>query len=70
MRHITEWLLFATSYKNNQDWAAKFEGALPDIKKMILARLLEKITVGRDCYIMLHFYVAVEDFNGIAASAS
>ena len=38
--------------------------------KMILARLLEKITVDRDYNIELHFYVTVEDFDGIAASAS
>jgi hypothetical protein len=30
----------ATSYKNIQDWAAKFEGAPLDIKKMILARMI------------------------------
>ena len=60
----------ATNYKNIQDWAAKFEGAPLDIKKMILARLLEKITVDRDYNIELHFYVTVEDFDGIAASAS
>ena len=60
----------ATNYKNIQNWAAKFEGAPLDIKKMILARLLEKITVDRDYNIELHFYVTVEDFDGKVASAS
>ena len=60
----------ATSYKNIQDWAAKFEGAPLDIKKMILARMIEKITVDRDYNIEIHFFVTVEDFDGKVASAS
>ena len=60
----------ATSYKNIQDWAAKFEGAPLDIKKMILARMIERITVDRDYNIEIHFYVTVDDFDGKVASAS
>ena len=39
-------------------------------QKKIPARLLEKITVDREYNIELHICVTVEDFNGIAASAS
>ncbi len=60
----------ATHYKNIQDWAAKFEGAPLDIKKMILARMIERITVDRDYNIEIHFFVTVEDFDGKVASAS
>ena len=60
----------ATSYKNIQDWAEKFEGAPLDIKKMILARMIEKITVDRDYNIEIHFFVTVEDFDGKVVSAS
>ena len=37
---------------------------------MILARMIEKITVDRDYNIEIHFYVTVEDFDGKEASAS
>ena len=60
----------AASYKNIQDWAAKFEGVPLDIKKMILARMIERITVDRDYNIEIHFYVTVDDFDGKIASAS
>ena len=59
----------AASYKNIRDWAAKFEGAPLDIKKMILARMIERITVDRDYNIEIHFYVTVEDFDGKVTSA-
>ena len=60
----------AANYKNIQDWAAKFEGAPLDIKKMILARMIEKITVDRDYNIEIRFYVTADDFDGKVASAS
>ena len=37
-----------TQYKEIRDWAAQFDAASLDTKKMILARLIEKITVDRD----------------------
>ena len=56
--------------ENKQAQAAKFEGAPLDIKKMILARMIERITVDRDYNIEIHFFVTVEDFDGKVASAS
>ena len=41
-----------------------------DIKKMILARMIERITVDRDYNVEIHFFVTVEDFDGKIASAS
>ena len=57
----------ASSYRNIQDWAEQFETVPLDIRKMILARLIEKITVDRDYNIGINFYVTVEDFDGKAA---
>ncbi len=59
----------ANSYKNIQNWAVQFEGAPLDIKKMILARMIEKITVDRDYNIEIYFYVTVEDFDGKASAS-
>ena len=55
-----------TQYKEIRDWAAQFDAASLDTKKMILARLIEKITVDRDYNIEIFYYVTVEDFNGEA----
>ena len=37
---------------------------------MILARMIERITVDRDYNIEIHFYVTVDDFDGKVASVS
>ena len=37
-----------------------------DLKKMILAHLIEKIEVNRSYYITVRFYVALEDFQRTA----
>ena len=50
--------------------SASFGYAPLDIKKMILARMIERITVDRDYNIEIHFFVTVEDFDGKVASAS
>lgn len=51
-------------YKNIHDWAAQFDKAPIETQKMILTRLIEKITVDRDYNIEVHFYVTPEDFYG------
>lgn len=56
----------ATSFKNIQDWAAKFEGAPLDIKKMILALMIERITVDRDYNIEIHFYLKPYTSSNVA----
>ena len=53
-------------YKEIRDWATQFDSASRDTKKMILARLIEKITVDRDYNTEIFYYVTVEDFNGEA----
>lgn len=50
-------------YQNISDWAAEFDLATNDEKKMILARLIQKITVDRDYHITITFYVSLADFN-------
>ena len=56
----------AKTYKEIRDWASQFDAASLDTKKMILARLIEKITVDREYNIEIFYYVTVEDFNGEA----
>ena len=60
----------STQYKYIQDWAAQFDRASLDTQKMILARLIEKITVDREYNIEIHFYVTPDDFDGKAVAAS
>ena len=58
----------ATQYESIRDWAEQFDRAEPDTQKMILARLIEKITVDRDYNIEIHFFVTLEDFLGREAA--
>ena len=60
----------ATRFKSIKNWMAMFDVVDNDMKKMILARLIEKITVDRNYNIEIHFFVTLEDFNGIAESQS
>ena len=53
-----------------RSWAAEFDKAPTDARKMILARLIDKITVDRDYNIDIHFYVTPEDFGNLATEAS
>ena len=53
----------STQYQLINDWAAEFDAADNDTKKMILARLIEKITVDRDYHLTIVFYVAENSFR-------
>ena len=53
----------STQYQLITDWAAEFDAADSDTKKMILARLIEKITVDRDYHLNITFYVAEDSFR-------
>ena len=50
-------------YELINDWAAEFDAADNDTKKMILARLIEKITVDKDYHLNITFYVAADSFR-------
>ena len=50
-------------YEQINDWAAEFDAADNDTKKMILARLIEKITVDKDYHLRITFYVAADSFR-------
>ena len=50
-------------YELVNDWAAEFDAADNDTKKMILARLIEKITVDKDYHLNITFYVAADSFR-------
>ncbi|MBQ6045952.1 MAG: recombinase zinc beta ribbon domain-containing protein, partial [Bacteroidales bacterium] len=54
----------ATRFKSIKNWMAMFDSVDNDMKKMILSRLIEKITVNRDYHIDIHFFVTIDDFNG------
>ena len=50
-------------YRNISDWATEFDLATNDEKKMILARIIQKITVSKDYHITITLYVSLEDFQ-------
>ena len=62
--------MLANQYESVRDWAKQFDKAPLDTKKMILARLIEKISVDRDYRIDIQFYITLEDFSGKMAAAS
>ena len=51
-------------YKHISDWAQEFDRCESDEKKMILARLIEKITIDRDYHIRIYFFISLEEFDG------
>ena len=53
----------SSQYELINDWAAEFDAADNDTKKMILARLIEKITVDKDYHLNITFYVAADSFR-------
>ena len=57
-------------YKHISDWAREFDACTLDEKKMILARIIEKITVDRHYHITIRFYVSLEDFDGVKTDGS
>lgn len=46
-----------------RNWAEEFDRADNDTKKMILAHLIEKITVDKDYHLNIVFYVAEDSFR-------
>ena len=50
-------------YKYVCDWADKLEYAPDDLKKLIIARFIEHITIDRDYRITIYFYISSEDFH-------
>lgn len=50
-------------YQNISDWSKEFETADNDTKKMILARIIEKITVDRDYHLHFKFFITEKDFE-------
>ncbi|MBQ7844754.1 MAG: hypothetical protein IJ392_01235 [Clostridia bacterium] len=52
----------AEQYRQIVDWAEEFGSANNDTKKMILARIIEKITVDRNYHITMTFFITEDDF--------
>lgn len=50
-------------YQNIGEWSEVFDGASVDEKKMILSRLIEKITVDRNYHITIYFYITLDQFQ-------
>ena len=55
--------MLATQYRQISDWASEFDAANNDTRKMILARIIEKITVDRDYRLNITFFVTAEAFR-------
>ena len=52
----------AEQYRQIGNWADEFESASNDTKKMILARIIEKITVDRNYHITMTFFITEDGF--------
>ena len=50
-------------YQHISEWSEVFDGAGVDEKKMILSRLIEKITVNRNYHITICFYITLDQFK-------
>lgn len=55
-------------YQHISEWSEVFDGASVDEQKMILSRLIEKITVDRDYHITIYFYITLDQFKESLAS--
>lgn len=55
-------------YQHISEWSEVFDGASVDEKKMILSRLIEKISVSRDYHITIYFYITLDQFKESLAS--
>lgn len=53
----------SAQYEQINDWAVEFDAADNDTKKMILAQLIEKITVDKDYHLCITFYVTADSFR-------
>ena len=54
--------MLAKQYRDICSWAEEFDKAPLDTRKMILARLIEKITVDKDYHITISFFITQEEF--------
>ena len=52
----------AQQYSNIRCWAEEFDQASLDTRKMILAHLIEKMTVDRDYHIRISFFITQDEF--------
>lgn len=50
-------------FHNISEWAEEFEAADSDRKKMILSRLIERITINKDYHITINFFITLEEFQ-------
>ena len=50
-------------YESIHDWAEVFDAAGVDEKKMILSRIIGKITVNRNYGITIYFFLTLDDFK-------
>ena len=60
----------AEQYRQIVDWAEEFNAANNDTKKMILARIIEKITVDRNYHITMTFFITEDDFREKATASA
>lgn len=50
-------------YRSISDWAEVFDAANNDEKKMILSRIIEKITVDKEYHLEIHFLITLDSFR-------
>lgn len=50
-------------YRSISDWAEVFDAANNDEKKMILSRIIEKITIDKEYHLEIHFLITLDSFR-------
>ena len=50
-------------YRSISDWAEVFDAANNDEKKMILSRIVEKITIDKEYHLEMHFLITLDSFR-------
>ena len=64
--HTSEQLKKLTEqYAHIADWSKEFDAADNDAKKMILAKLIERIEVDRDYHLTIRFFISLQDFEQV-----
>ena len=57
-------------YQNIKSWASEFDRASAEQQKMILAKLIERITVDRNYNIHIYFFITQDEFRQTASTVT
>ena len=63
-QHRDSTALWGSEYSNLVSWAEIFDDTEPDVRKMIIARLVERIEVGADYSIKIRLRINMRQYTG------